>query len=65
MRTPTDYTKQKNRCPNCGHRLTLATHSKALTTTVVRCAQVSGKPSDPTLFIPCPCREHVRLKNVG
>jgi DNA-directed RNA polymerase subunit RPC12/RpoP len=51
-RTETDYTKLKNRCPNCGHRLILGEKG--------RCRQQSGDLHDPMVHIPCNCTRHRR-----
>lgn len=53
MRTPTDYTNQRNRCPRCGHRLTMVLGGP-------NCQVVTGDPHDPTIIERCRCRRHHR-----
>lgn len=52
-RVQTAYQRLTNRCPNCGHRLSMREGAS-------RCAVVTGKASDPSVKVVCPCKEHVR-----
>jgi len=51
MRTQTDYTEQKNRCANCGHRLVMHTP---------KCTVENGDAYDPAKFMPCLCKKAVK-----
>jgi len=54
MKQPTDYTTLANRCPNCGHRLSMRDGTRCIVVT-------NGKtPLDPKNDRQCDCRLHVR-----